>query len=126
MEEQGALIFAHIAMAVGALLPALIMQLIDMDKPNKYMGYRTPWSLKSELTWRYSNKTCALYLLWSGLITVFIQVISYFLFGAFTSILITTVTLISGVIFTMGITEVKLRKKFKKDGSFKNEFDDLD
>ena len=114
MEEQGALIFAHIAMAMGALLPALIMQLTDLDKPNKYMGYRTPWSLKSELTWRYSNKTCTLYLLWSGLITVFIQVISYFLFGAFRSILITTVALISGVILTMGITEVKTSQEIQE------------
>ncbi len=126
MEEQGALIFAHISMSVAALLPAMIMRFVDLDKPNKYMGYRTPWSMKSELTWRYANKTSAIYMLWSGVVTVTIQLATYFIVGSLTSLLITTVALMVGIIISMIVTEMNLRKKFNKDGTLKNEFDDLD
>jgi len=116
MDEQGALIFAHIMMAVSTLMPGIIMKSIDLDSPNKLMGYRTPWSMKSKHTWRYANSKSAEYILWMALVTITIQIATFFLLDPLTSIMIAAGALILGLAAVMIITEKGLRKNFDKDG----------
>lgn len=90
------------------------------------MGYRTPWSLKSNLTWKYANKTSANYMIWTGIATISSQAITYALFDSKTSILVAAGVMTLGIIVVLIMTEIGMRKKFNKDGTLKNEFDDFD
>lgn len=126
MSEEQTLIFVHITMVAAVLLPVVLMKMVNLEKPNPLMGYRTPWSLKSNLTWKYANQTSANYMIWSGLATISAQVITYVLFDSLTSILVAASAMTIGIIIAMVLTEIGLRKKFNKDGTLKNEFDDLD
>lgn len=126
MNEAQTLIFVHITMVAAVLLPIVLMKMVDLEKPNKLMGYRTPWSLKSNLTWKYANQTSANYMMWSGLATISAQVITYVLFDSLTSIMVAASAMMVGIAVAMVMTEIGMRKKFNKDGTLKNEFDDLD
>lgn len=125
MDEQNALIFAHLMMGVSTIMPAVIMKLIDLDQPNKLVGYRTPWSMKSEGTWRYANTKSAGYILWSALVVVTVQIITYFLLDPVKSIMIAAGTLVLGITIAMILTERGLRAHFNKDGTPKNDLEDL-
>lgn len=126
MSEDQGLIFAHIMIAASIIMPAVIMKAVDLDQPNKYMGYRTPWSLKSAATWKYANKRSTDLMLWSSLVTLTIQLTSYFIFDALTSIIIATSALVVGLIVVFVLTELELRKKFTAEGKFKRELDAYD
>ena len=123
MDEQGALIFAHIMMVVSTIMPGIIMKMVDLDKPNKLMGYRTPWSTKSKDTWRYANTKSAEYILWMALVTITIQLTTYFLIDPLTSILIAACALVIGLAAAMIITEMGLRKNFDNEGRPKLDVD---
>lgn len=117
MDEQGALIFAHISMAVASIMPALIMKMVDLSEPNKLFGYRTPWSLKSVHTWRYANTKSAYYIMWTAIATITVQIVTYILLDPVTSILIAAGVLTVGIIIAMVITEIGMRKNFDKEGN---------
>lgn len=125
MEAQQELIIGHIALAISAILPALLMRLVDLEKPNHWIGYRTSWSLKSDLTWQYANKKSADYLLWSALITIVFQLFAYFTFDLSASLNMTTAVYLTSLFFVIGVVERNLRKIFNKDGSLKNPSDEV-
>lgn len=125
MDEQGALLFAHLMMGVSTIMPAVIMKLIDLDQPNKLVGYRTPWSMKSDHTWRYANTKSAEYILWSALVVISVQITTYFLLDPVKSIMIAAGTLVLGITIAMVMTERGLRTHFNKDGSPKDKMEDL-
>ena len=123
MEEQGALIFAHLMMGVSTLLPALIMKNLDLDDPNMWIGYRTPWSMKSVHTWRYANTKSADYLLWTALSVIAIQATTFFLLEPEISLMIAAGTLVVAIAAAMIKTEVGLRQNFDKEGNPKIDLD---
>lgn len=112
-------------MGFSTFLPALILRSLDLEEPNKLIGYRTPWSLKSAETWRYANKKSGDLLLWGSIGIITVQISTFFLIDAKTSILITAGCIVISVAFSMIATEIGLRKLFDKDGKPKKPIDNF-
>ena len=110
-------------MGISILMPALIMKNLDLKHPNKLIGYGPPRSMKSDDTWRYANKKSANYLLWTAIVVITVQFVSYFLLDPKQSILLGAGVLVLGVIITMVLTEVGLRQHFDKSGQPKLDAD---
>jgi len=123
MSDQVAIIFAHIMILFANFLPIVLMKAVDLDTPNHWFGYRTPWSLKSVHTWRFANTKSTTLLLWSAIITAIIQVITFLLFDPVQSILIAAGVMTLGIFSVLIITEMGMRKRFDQKGNPKVDTD---
>jgi uncharacterized membrane protein len=123
MSDQVAIIFAHIMILFSNFLPIVLMKAVDLDEPNHWFGYRTPWSLKSVHTWRFANTKSTELLLWSAIITAAVQVFTFILLDPVQSILIAAGVMTLGIISVLVVTETGMRKRFDKDGNPKIDSD---
>lgn len=96
------------------------MSFLQTDK-NMLVGYRTPWSMKSDYTWDFAQKHSAKMLRFSAAISIAVQASSIFIFDRQTSLIITVSVLTLSIFVAIFLTERALRKHFNKDGSPKNE-----
>ncbi|NVK85912.1 MAG: SdpI family protein [Cytophagia bacterium] len=117
---QSEFILVHIMFGFSAILPAFIMQFIDTEEPNKVMGYRTKWSMKSKETWKFAQKYSSKMMWWSTLVTITVQLFSIFMLENETSIIVAVGALTLSISVAIGATERQLRLRFNKDGSPKS------
>ncbi|GHE68191.1 SdpI family protein [Roseivirga thermotolerans] len=107
----------HAIIAFSALLPGVLMQFVNVESPNRWVGYRTPFSMKTQHTWEFANQFSAKAILWAGIITVAIQIVLYFVISSLEAqILITSGVMTLGFLMVIAITESKLHNRFDKDG----------
>ncbi len=97
----------------------LLSRVIKPSKINSFMGYRTPYSMKSQETWDFGNNISRKYML-ALLITctIFHIVASFFIDDdelMIASIIVLVINLLSIVIFT----EISLRAQFDVNGNRK-------
>lgn len=107
-------------LAGSIIMPAFLMSFLQTDK-NMLVGYRTPWSMKSEHTWNFAQKHSAKMLRYSAAVSIVVQLSSIFIFEKETSMIITVIVLTLSIFVAMFLTERALRKHFHKDGSPKSE-----
>ncbi len=110
------LIWVHILVAVSIILPGLLMQFVNLDKPNYTLGYRTPASLRSPEAWRFANQFSAKILLYGSAITLAVQLVTALFMEQETAILITCGVLTFVVIGCLIYVEIELAKRFDEDG----------
>lgn len=124
--EQSEFILVHVMMAFSTILPAFIMQFIDIDEPSKLVGYRTKWSMKSNETWKFAQKYSSKMIWWSAAVSITFQLFSIFIFEAQTGIIATACVFTASIGVAIVATERQLRLRFNKDGSPKqSEREDL-
>lgn len=124
--EKSEFILVHMIMASSTILPAFLMHFIDIDEPNKLVGYRTKWSMKSEETWKFAQKYSSKLMWWAAAISITVQVFSVFIFERETSIIVAVAVFTVAMMAAIVITERQLRLRFNKDGTPKsNEHEDL-
>ena len=114
--EQSKIVMSEILIAhciVGPVLLAAssMMKLWPPKKINSFYGYRTPKSMKSQLAWDEANTYSADLLLWAGISTILIQVISYFVVGGHISLLISIGYYLVFLIVSIILTERRLKLK---------------
>lgn len=114
--QNSELILIHIVIAFSNLLAALLMKYAKADEPNKMMGYRTKRSMRSQEAWDFANTYSGDVMQWAALAALTLQIFSYFVFEAVTSIIIATCGITASVLFVVVLTEVKLHQKFDKEG----------
>lgn len=83
------------------------------------MGYRTKRSMKSDAAWEFSNDKFGKLMLWNTLVTLTIQVFTYFTMTGIASIIITTIALLLGIGISFALIEIELKNSFDKEGNFK-------
>ncbi len=119
-------IWVHLLIGACNVLPGMLMLLVDTDSPNRWMGYRTPASMKSDQTWAFANKLATKGLLWFGLIATLIHI---FLFSIIdnseTVVLVVCGLMTLGFLIIFGVIELKLSNFFDKDGHPKQKDKDL-
>lgn len=124
--EQSEYILVHVMMGFSTLLPAFLMHFIDVEEPNKLVGYRTKWSMKSAETWKFAQKYSSKMIWWSAAVSITFQLFSIFIFEKQTSILATAGVLTASIFAAIIVTERQLRIRFNQDGSPKrSEREDL-
>ena len=111
------LLFVHIVLAFSAIFPGLLLRYFRPGKPNFWIGYRTPWSKKSQATWDFAHEYSSRIMLWATLVIITVQVFTYVLLSPFTSILVTSAALTAGYLLVIALTEIRLRAIFDKDGN---------
>lgn len=111
------LLITHIMLAGSTILVGLMSFLLKPNKPNKLMGYRTKKSIKSDATWKFSNDKFGVFMLWNTLVTLTIQIFTYFTMTDLASILITTSALLLGIGISFVSIEMQLKDKFDQDGN---------
>jgi uncharacterized membrane protein len=87
------------------------MKLWPPKKINHFYGYRTPRSTQNQLAWDEANAYSADLLMWAGISTLLIQLISYFVVGGHISILIPIGYYLVFVITSIFLTERRLKQK---------------
>ena len=110
------LIWVHIIVAITVILPAVLMQFVNLDKPNHFLGYRTPASMKSKESWKFANRLAAKLVLWGTGITLTVQIFTVFALSNTASILITCGFLTVSYISILALVESQLVKRFDKEG----------
>jgi uncharacterized membrane protein len=115
------LLVAHITVAGSVILSGLLSFLLKPDKPSKIMGYRTKRSMKSDAAWKFSNDKFAILMLWNSLVTLTIQIFTYFTMTGLASILITTGALTIGIGISFVLVDVQLKNNFDQEGEFKHQ-----
>ena len=115
------LLFVHITLAFSAIFPCLLMRFFKPEKPNFWIGYRTPWSKKSQATWDFAHEYSGRLMLWALLVIITVQIFTYVLTDPLNSILITAAVLTASYLFVIVMTEIRLRSNFNHDGNPKTE-----
>ena len=118
--NQSEFILVHVMLAFSALLPAFLMQFIDIDEPNKLIGYRTKWSMKSQETWKFAQKYSSKMMWWATIVTLTIQLFSFFALEKEAGIIVAVSVFTVGMMSAIVLTEKQLRVRFNKDGTPKN------
>ena len=111
------LLAAHIIMGISTIMPAVLSKAMISDEPNKFIGYRTKWSLKSNETWKFANQKMGNLMIIASLVTITVQVFTYFVIGTETALIITVIVMLISLAVVFIIIEHGLRKNFNKDGS---------
>lgn len=105
--------FLILHLITGALFlgAALMMKIWPPKKINSFYGYRTPRSMKNQLAWDDANAFSSDLLMWSGISTVPIQLISYLTIGGHVSLLVSIGYFLAAVITAVILTERRLIRK---------------
>ena len=103
----------RVHLITGLLLMAAssLMKLWRPKKINSFYGYRTPRSMKNQIAWEEANSYSADLMLWAGVSTLVIQLISYVTIGGPTSLFISIGYYLVFVGVTMALTEKRLKEK---------------
>ena len=99
---------------------SLVYKIFPPKKINVLYGYRTKRSMKNQDTWDVANRFCAnIWLLLFGIALISALIFSYVLkspemtrYVGYTSL--------AGLILSIPITEIHIRRIFDKDGNRKN------
>lgn len=113
------LLLGHIVIAFSALFPAALLQMINHNKTEDFIGYNTPRGLKTQETREFSVKYATKGMFWAGLGTVGVQILLYFYVGGENAILLTALALTIGFITVIIVTEIQLAARFDEDGKLK-------
>ncbi len=105
--------FLTLHLITGALFlgASLMMKIWPPKKINSFYGYRTPRSMKNQLAWDDANAFSADLLMWSGISTLFAQLISYLTIGDHASLLVSVGYFLVAIIVTVVLTEKRLIRK---------------
>lgn len=116
------LMVIHLVVGICAILPAVLMRFVNTDKPNRWFGYRTATSLKSNHTWKFANEYSAKALIWVAITTILTQIFLYYtLKSADAQILISSGVMTIGMFMVLAFTESKLHHLFDQNGLPKNQ-----
>ena len=110
------MLIAHAVMAFSALLPAALLELMNLNRTKDFIGYNTPKGLKSQETRKFSVNYAKKGLFWAGLGTVTTQATLYFLVGGSASVLIPSGVMTLGFIVVLIMTETQLNARFDDEG----------
>ena len=113
------LLITHIILAGSTILVGLLCFLLKPAKPNNFMGYRTKRSMKSDATWKFSNDKFGKLMLLNTLVTLTVQIFTYFTMTDLASILITTSALLIGIGISFVSIEMQLKNNFDGQGNVK-------
>ncbi|MCR9286026.1 MAG: SdpI family protein [Bacteroidetes bacterium] len=114
-------IFVHLIIGPLIILVGYLLKKYPPKKINYIYGYRTPMSMKNENTWKEGNEYSMEMMVKMGVLTTIFQVLMHVFFGLETSIMLSSIFLVVGLLLTVILTEIHLRKKFDKDGNWKDE-----
>jgi len=101
----------HLITGTLFLGASLMMKIWPPRKINSFYGYRTPRSMKNQLAWDDANAFSADLLMWSGISTLFVQLISYLTIGDHASLLVSVGYFLVAIIVTVVLTEKRLIRK---------------
>ena len=113
------LLIAHLTLTFSIIIAGVLSFFIKPEKPSQIMGYRTKRSMKSDAAWEFSNDKFGKLMLWNTLVTLTIQVFTYFTMTGIASIIITTIALLLGIGISFALIEIELKNSFDKEGNFK-------
>ena len=113
-------IWVHFIIAISIILPVVLMQFVNLDKPSNLLGYRTPASMRSPEAWRFANKYAAKIHLWGTIVTLTVQVFTAFTMNPEYAILITCGFLTFAIIGCLAMVEIQLHKRFDQNGKPKS------
>lgn len=116
------MLVVHIIMALSALLPAMLMKLLNPNGTKKGPGYNTPTAHRSPETRTFANQYATKGMFWAGLGTITVQATLYFLMSYTASILITAGVMTFSFLAVVGLTERELSLRFDKGGKPKEEY----
>lgn len=114
-------IFVHLLIGPIILLVGYLFKKYPPKKINYIYGYRTPMSMKNENTWKEGNEFSMKMMMNVGVLTTFFQIITHLLFGIGTAIMLSSCFLVVALLVMVILTEIHLRKRFDKDGNWKDE-----
>lgn len=103
----------HLIVGPTLLFVSCVMKIWPPKKINSFYGYRTPRSMKNQLTWDEANTYSANLMMWAGISTILVQVISYFTTSDTVSLFITIGYYLAFILVIVFLTEKRLAgKKF--------------
>lgn len=105
------ILLIHVIVGPVLLAASLMMKVWPPKKINHFYGYRTPRSTKNQLAWDEANQYSADLLMWAGISTLPVQVISYLVVDGHISILISIGYYLVFVITSVVLTERRLKAK---------------
>lgn len=101
----------HLFMGAVLLAASSIMKLWPPKKINSLYGYRTPRSMKSQDAWEAANSYSADLMLWAGVTTLIVQLVSYVSVGGPTSIFISLGYYLVFIFTSIFLTEKRLKAR---------------
>lgn len=101
----------HLIVGPILLFVSLLMKIWPPKKINSFYGYRTPRSMKNQFAWDEANGYSADLLMWAGVSTIFVQIISYFIAGGLTAIFVTLGYYVVFILTTIYLTGKRLTEK---------------
>jgi uncharacterized membrane protein len=104
------LLILHLTLGPLILVLALVFKRLPPRKINRWYGYRTPRSMRSQEAWNRANAYSANALLITAGLLCFFQLIFYTLIGGKESIFWSAGALVMGVLATIPLTEMHLKK----------------
>lgn len=111
------LLISNIIVGASTLLPAILAFLIKAEKPNQFVGYRTKWSMKNQETWKFANERAKMMMPFVSLLTIAVQIFSYFIIGSLAALLSSLAVFTIGLFIGFAWVEISLRNAFGHDGS---------
>lgn len=105
------ILIIHIAVASVLLFASCLMKIWPPKKINYLYGYRTARSMKNQRNWDMANRYGADFMMWAGITTVLIQILTYLLIGGNLSLHIPLGYYIVFIIISIIIIERQLIKK---------------
>ena len=111
------LLLTHLSIGPLMVIISAIFFFFPPKKINHLYGHRTTMSTKNQDTWNEANKRSAMMFLWVSLLTCFVQASGIVLNLSFdTTVLITCIFLVVGLIAGVLYVEYQLRSIFDKEG----------
>jgi uncharacterized membrane protein len=105
------LLLAHLSVGPFLLILSFLYKRFPPKKINHLYGYRTPRSMRSQEAWDCANQYSASALMIVSAITCLTQLIAHILIGDAKSILWAAGFLIVGLLVTIPLTEMYLKKR---------------
>ena len=71
----------------------------------------------SQHTWDFANEYAGNLIMWASLLTIVIEIFSYFTMEALTSVYVTAGVMTAGLFTAIAVTEYQLKHRFDKEGN---------
>ena len=99
------------------IILGIILRLTYKGNINYFFGYRTKLSMKNISNWNIANKTSSVYIIITGITSMFSGIFSYYLLPIKYQLNFTILTIIVGLVITIYITEKRL-KDYDENNNF--------
>ena len=111
------ILLGHLLFMLCSLLIAIVAKSVELQKTNTFFGYRTPFALKNNKTWKEANRYSARVQILASIVFCVLAAGSYLVIGGLTSFYLCSFLLALSSISIVPITEYHLRKKFDSNGN---------